>query len=347
MKLTPLDIRHKEFKRGMRGYTDVEVDEFLDEVADEYERLFKENIDLRDRIEMLEEKVAGYQRIEETLQKTLVNAQANAEEQKQNASKEAQLILQDAELKSRQMVNEAYSERQTIEQSLAKLKSAQDDFRFKFRQMLEGYLQQLGDGPSAATRASEADFARHAEAIKEAIAREAAPAPAASPAPVPAASPSAVPAAAEASAGQAPQRPAAEPVTQPVPAAPGAEEGPAAPAPAAAPAPQAMPVAPAVVTGRGGVEAGRRRAPDDPEATMSREPAGGDPETTMSREPAPATRPAPVDAAPVTPPEDESAEGRPPATSEPAPVRERILFGETDDLLADVDTGVNENEFKW
>ena len=49
MKLTPLDIRHKEFKRGMRGYADVEVDEFLDQVADEYERMFKENIDLQDR----------------------------------------------------------------------------------------------------------------------------------------------------------------------------------------------------------------------------------------------------------------------------------------------------------
>ena len=44
MKLTPLDIRHKEFKRGMRGYVDSEVDEFLDDIADEFERLFRENI---------------------------------------------------------------------------------------------------------------------------------------------------------------------------------------------------------------------------------------------------------------------------------------------------------------
>ena len=68
MKLTPLDIRHKEFRRGMRGYADVEVDEFLDEVADEYERLFKENIDLNERVEALEDKVSQYKRIEETLQ---------------------------------------------------------------------------------------------------------------------------------------------------------------------------------------------------------------------------------------------------------------------------------------
>ncbi len=178
MKLTPLDIRHKEFKRGMRGYADVEVDEFLDEIADEYERLFKENIDLQERVENLEEKVAGYKRIEETLQKTLINAQASAEEQKQNANKEAQLILQDAELKARQMVNEAYTERQGIEQNLAKLRSSEEDFRFKFQTLLEGYLRQLKETPAttAAPAADPAsDFARHAEAIKEAIARESTP----------------------------------------------------------------------------------------------------------------------------------------------------------------------------
>ena len=159
MKLTPLDIRHKEFKRGMRGYADVEVDEFLDQIADEYERLFKENIDLQDRLEALEDKVAGYKRIEDTLQKTLVNAQASAEEQKQNASKQAQLILQDAELKARQMVNEAYSERQAIEQGMAKLRSAEEDFRYKFRTMIEGYLRQIQETPEvmAAATASKAE----------------------------------------------------------------------------------------------------------------------------------------------------------------------------------------------
>ena len=109
MKLTPLDIRHKEFKRAMRGYADVEVDEFLDEVADEFERIFKENIDLRERLEVLEDQVAGYKRIEETLQKTLISAQASADELKQNSTREAQLILHEAELQARQLVNEAYT----------------------------------------------------------------------------------------------------------------------------------------------------------------------------------------------------------------------------------------------
>ena len=319
MKLTPLDIRHKEFKRGMRGYADVEVDEFLDEVADEYERLFKENIDLQDRVESLEEKVAGYKRIEDTLQKTLVNAQASAEEQKQNANKQAQLVLQDAELKARQLVNEAYSERQGIEQSMAKLRSAEEDFRFKFRQLLDGYLRQLQETPAVAA-AQAPDFSRHAEAIKEAIARESAPERPEVP-------------------RTEPQEPADEPEAAAGPSTPVArpETPPAEPAPSRhAPDPfrrQAVPDHPAVTParGHGGVQAGTpHREPDAEPKPENAGPADDDPEVTAAS-PAPPEKEHPADA----------------GGEEAARRRERILFGESDDLLSDVDTGVNENEFKW
>jgi len=277
MKLTPLDIRHKEFKRGMRGYADVEVDEFLDEVADEFERVFKDNIDLGERVEALESQVSGYKRIEETLQKTLVSAQASADELRQNSAKEAQLILHEAELKGRQLVNETYSERQGIEQSMAKLKSAEQDFRFKFRQLLEGYIKHLEDAPAGAAMApaegmAQAEFARHAEAIKEAIAREEA---------LPAAASPAVP-------EQTAEPPAAPDVTAEVPAA------------------------------------------EVDDAALAALVEEAPPEYSIDTAPAPDL---------PTEPEPGAAE-RPPA-------RERILFGETDDLLADVDSGVNENEFKW
>jgi cell division initiation protein len=173
MKLTPLDIRHKEFKRGMRGYADEEVDEFLDEVADEYERLFKENIDLNERLESVEDKVKQYRRIEETLQKTLVSAQQSAEELKANATKESQLILRDAELKARQMVSDLYSDRQNLEKRIAGLRGVEQDVRFKLRTMLETFLKQLEEAPPAVGEAAPADdFADRAQAIKEAIARE-------------------------------------------------------------------------------------------------------------------------------------------------------------------------------
>jgi cell division initiation protein len=224
MKLTPLDIRHREFKRGMRGYADVEVDEFLDQVADEYERLFKENIDLTERLESVQEKVTQYKRIEETLQKTLVSAQASAEELKQNATKEAQLILRDAELKARQMVNDTYTEKQAIEQSMAKLRAAEQDFAFKFRQLLQGYLQQLDEAAEAPPETEEraAEFDRQAQAIKEAIAREAAAVPADATRAVSPAATASGPVDAEAASGDlAPQSPPAaadEPLDEPEPA---------------------------------------------------------------------------------------------------------------------------------
>jgi cell division initiation protein len=205
MKLTPLDIRHKDFKRGMRGYADTEVDEFLDEIADEFERLFKENIDLLERCETLQDKIDQYRNLEETLQKTLVSAQRSAEELKTNAQKEAQLILSEAELKARQMVNESYADKQAIEKHIVVLKSSEEDFRFKFRSVLEGYLKQLSSLDSQSKKDGDVAGAAAAD-IKRAMAvDEASRAAASAPAPAPAA-----PAAASRPPAPPPPAPAAD-----------------------------------------------------------------------------------------------------------------------------------------
>jgi len=159
VKVTPLDIRRKEFKRSMRGYSDEEVDIFLDEVADEFERLFQENIELHDRVQRLEEQIAGHAQMRDALEKTLISAQLQADEMKANARKEGELILRDAELKARQVVNDSYGETQRVQQTLTQLKHLEEDFRFKFRSLLEGHLKLLSEAaigePEAATRAGE------------------------------------------------------------------------------------------------------------------------------------------------------------------------------------------------
>jgi cell division initiation protein len=155
MKLTPLDIRHKEFKRGLRGYVDGDVDEFLDEVADEFERLFKENIELGEQVDSLQERVDQYRNLEETLQKTLVSAQKSAEELKVNAEKEAQLILREAEMKARQMVNDSYADKQAVEKAIVMIKGTEDEFRFKFRALLQGYMKQVDELEERAREAVE------------------------------------------------------------------------------------------------------------------------------------------------------------------------------------------------
>jgi cell division initiation protein len=152
MKLTPLDIRHKEFRRAVRGYSDEEVDVFLDEVADEFERLFQDNIELRERQRQLEDQVAQYESIKETLNKTLVSAQQQADETRTNAHKEADLVLRDAELKGRGIINEAYGEKQKVQQSLIQLRQAEEDFRFKFRSLLEAHLNLLAEDEASEDR---------------------------------------------------------------------------------------------------------------------------------------------------------------------------------------------------
>jgi cell division initiation protein len=149
VKITPLDIRRKEFKRSMRGYADEEVDIFLDEVADEFERIFQENMELQDRAHRLDEQIAGHAQLKDALEKTLISAQLQSEELRANAHKESELILRDAELKARGVVSASYGETQRTQQALVQLKLLEEDFRFKFRSLLEGYLRLLNEAPLA------------------------------------------------------------------------------------------------------------------------------------------------------------------------------------------------------
>ena len=55
--ITPLDIQNKEFKKSFRGYKESEVDQFLDEIIEDYEKLYKENIELKDKILILTDQI--------------------------------------------------------------------------------------------------------------------------------------------------------------------------------------------------------------------------------------------------------------------------------------------------
>jgi cell division initiation protein len=208
----------------MRGYADEEVDVFLDEVADEFERLFQENIELQDRIQRLEEQMAGHAQIREALEKTLITAQLQADETKANARKESELILRDAELKARDIVSDSYKETQQVQQALIQLKHLEEDFRFKFRSLLEGHLKLLNEAPISVT-------AREPAALEGVVApgSEAPAASGAAPLDSAAEVPSVIPAAGPAAAPSAPSAAEADAVaaaSEAVAAAPAAEPSP-------------------------------------------------------------------------------------------------------------------------
>ncbi len=150
MKLTPLDIHHKEFRLALRGYNQEEVDQFLDEVADEFERLFKENIDLSEKLEAANEKVRSYSEIEKTLHNTMLAAQQSSEDIKAKAEKQADLLMRDAEIKAKELVQAALAEKQKTQSEFMRIKAAEDDFRMRFRDVLETYMRNLHEVPVAA-----------------------------------------------------------------------------------------------------------------------------------------------------------------------------------------------------
>ncbi len=150
MPLTVLDIANKEFKVSLRGYNQDEVDEFLDEVMRHYEALMRENDELRQDHSGMGEKLEQYRQLEHTLQNTLVVAQSTAEEMKQAARKEAELVVREAEARARELIERA--ERQVVEQhqEIERLKRETEQFRARIKSLLESQLALLNQELSTA-----------------------------------------------------------------------------------------------------------------------------------------------------------------------------------------------------
>lgn len=145
MKLTPLDIHHKEFRHSLRGYAEEEVDQFLDEVADEFERLFKENIDLSERLEAANQKVNEFELQRQTINNTLMAAQRSAEDITERAGKEASDVLREAETKAKEIIHNALSKKQQVANELIRIKQAEEQFRASYRTLLEGNLRSISE----------------------------------------------------------------------------------------------------------------------------------------------------------------------------------------------------------
>lgn len=141
--LTPLDIHNKEFKKAFRGYSEEEVDEFLDRVIKDYEQLFRENVDLKENIDRLNSKLEHFQHMENTLHNTLVIAQETAEEVKLNAKKETDLMLKEAEIKAQKLIDEAMTKVRRMTGEYEELKKQIQVYRTRMRTIVQAQLELL------------------------------------------------------------------------------------------------------------------------------------------------------------------------------------------------------------
>lgn len=138
--LTPLDIQNKEFRRSIRGYSIEEVDQFLDQLMHDYETVYLENQMLKEKLEASEATKTRYQDMEKVIKDTIIIAQKNAEELKDNAKHEADLVLEEARLRAEKILSEAGEKAARIkedarEQSRMRVVEAED----RVRSMLEEY----------------------------------------------------------------------------------------------------------------------------------------------------------------------------------------------------------------
>lgn len=126
--LTPLELQKIEFKKKMGGYASTEVDEIFSVIKADYETIYKENIKLRDRLEVLEDLVNKYKSMEDTMRDTLVVAQKAAEDLGKSAAQKAEAIIQKAE-NDAQFIREA-ARLQSVETLKEKEKITEDIYAY-------------------------------------------------------------------------------------------------------------------------------------------------------------------------------------------------------------------------
>ncbi len=136
MKMTAMDIMNKDFKKAMRGYNMDEVDEFLEQISEEYETAYKENIVLKEKLNVFEDKLDHYAKMETTIQNTLLLAQNAAEQAKQSSQSEAEFIIKNANESAKRILDKAHIDVLNINDEFDRTKQEFAKFRSKFRNFI-------------------------------------------------------------------------------------------------------------------------------------------------------------------------------------------------------------------
>jgi cell division initiation protein len=139
MALTPVEIRHVQLRRAwFLGYRRGIVERLLSEIADSFEEVWRERADLADRLEELEAEAAKHRELEALLRSTLISAERAAQDMKEQARRESDLIVQEAHAESRRVSRTAAAEKQRLEEDIRRI-----------RAQLRSALEALDEPPAA------------------------------------------------------------------------------------------------------------------------------------------------------------------------------------------------------
>jgi cell division initiation protein len=174
MAIRPVDIRRKEFKSGLRGYDANQVDDFLDAVADEFERTYTENQRLTEEATSLRERLEQFEQLEDSIRASIVHAEQVSRDLRQNANKEAELIVREAKERAHRILADSSGRVERVQESYEVLRKSKQEFANDFRRLLKSYLDVMDNIDVASAKEIESSLRERLDLESVAAAREAA-----------------------------------------------------------------------------------------------------------------------------------------------------------------------------
>lgn len=141
--LTPVEIQNRVFKSGGLGYDKKDVDSFMKEVVDSYEMLYREKMELMDRVNVLNDGLQNYKTIEKTMQKALLLAQKTADDTQETALRNAHAIEKEAMTKAEIIISDAKQELERIHQKTVQLCQQYEKYKVQFKNLAAAQIELL------------------------------------------------------------------------------------------------------------------------------------------------------------------------------------------------------------
>jgi cell division initiation protein len=141
--LTPLDVRKQEFRKSLRGYDTLSVEDFQMRVADALERAMRERQVLEERVSALTEQLRVFRDREKAMNEALVAAQQLRQDSRAAAEREGQVIVREAEAEAKRLLDEARSAQNAVQVKMAETERQFQQYMGGFRALLERQLAEL------------------------------------------------------------------------------------------------------------------------------------------------------------------------------------------------------------
>ncbi len=135
--ITPMDIHNKQFSRGLRGYNEEEVRDFLQQIVSDYEQIYREHREMEDELDQMKTKLANYEKISHTMTSALQLAKDAARNVTETAHRNADVMISNAKAEGDKRLREALENRRLLNETISHTEGNMKTYICKIRRDLE------------------------------------------------------------------------------------------------------------------------------------------------------------------------------------------------------------------